>query len=92
MLLHVPKTGHVLLHASKVKRVPIPCGLQTAGNYVATILESIALFNDYYFQRAGLEIVAHLFKTNEMVAQLVKANEMVAHLVKANVMFAHLTN
>jgi hypothetical protein len=32
MLLHVPKTGHVLLHASKVKRVPIPCGLQTAGN------------------------------------------------------------
>jgi hypothetical protein len=33
MLLHVPKTGHVLLLASKVKRVPIPCGLQTAGNY-----------------------------------------------------------
>jgi hypothetical protein len=32
MLLHVPKTGHVLLHASKIKRVPIPCGLQTAGN------------------------------------------------------------
>jgi hypothetical protein len=32
MLLHIPKTGHVLLHASKVKRVPIPCGLQTAGN------------------------------------------------------------
>jgi hypothetical protein len=31
MLLHVPKTGLVLLHASKVKRVPIPCGLQTAG-------------------------------------------------------------
>jgi hypothetical protein len=32
MLLHVPKTGHVFLHASKVKRIPIPCGLQTAGN------------------------------------------------------------
>jgi hypothetical protein len=34
MLLHVAKTGHVLLHASKVKRIPIPCGLQTAGNNV----------------------------------------------------------
>jgi hypothetical protein len=38
MPLHVPKTGHVLLHASKVKRVPIPCGLQTAGNNIIYVL------------------------------------------------------
>jgi hypothetical protein len=43
MLLYVPKTGHVLLHASKVKRVPIPCGLQTAGNNSADRREHFVL-------------------------------------------------
>jgi hypothetical protein len=46
MLLHVPKTGHVLLHASKVKRVPIPCGLQTAGNNFGENLGTVGFDDD----------------------------------------------
>jgi hypothetical protein len=36
MLLDVPKTGHVRLHASKIKGVPIPCGLRPTGNYISS--------------------------------------------------------